>query len=80
MNIFNHRHFKTPIFILFETVPQLIFLLCLFGYLIILIIAKWLTVYPDGGANAPGLLNTLIYMFLSPGSVDADQIIYPGQV
>lgn len=78
MNAFNHRHFKTPIFILYETIPQMVFLLCLFGYLSVLMIYKWLTAWPGG--NAPGLLNTLIYMFLSPGTVKAEDQLYPGQV
>lgn len=80
MNIFNHRYFKKNIYILFETIPQLIFLLCLFGYLIILIIYKWCIFWPEGGKHAPGLLNTLIYMFLAPGTVEKSQELYSGQV
>ncbi len=78
MNIFNHRNFKRPLFILFETIPQLVFLHSIFGYLVAIILYKWVTFWPQG--KAPGLLNTLIYMFLSPGGVKPEDQLYPGQV
>ncbi len=78
MNIFNHLHFKKKRYIWTDTVPQIIFLNSLFGYLVILIIYKWLSVWPNN--DAPGLLNTMIYMFLSPGTVAAKDQLYPGQV
>ncbi|KAJ2994531.1 H(+)-transporting V0 sector ATPase subunit a [Globomyces sp. JEL0801] len=68
LQCFNHIHFKKRLSILTEYVPQILFFLSIFGYLVFLIIYKWLTHYPDP-SKAPGLLNTLIYMFLSPGTV-----------
>ena len=78
MNIFNHRHFKRPLYILFETLPQLLFLHSMFGYLVCIILYKWVSNWD--GRSAPGLLNTLIYMFLSPGNVKESEQLYPGQV
>ena len=78
LTVFNSRYFKTPINIYCEFIPQFLFMACLFGYLSILIIYKWLVNWKDG--NAPGLLNTLIFMFLKPGDVAPEDQIYPGQV
>ena len=56
----------------------MLFMMSIFGYLVILIIYKWLVAWPNG--DAPGLLNTLIFMFLKPGSVDESDKLYTGQV
>jgi V-type H+-transporting ATPase subunit a len=79
LQIFNHIHFKTRKSIWTEFLPQMLYLWSLFGYLCFLIIFKWLNEYPDP-SKAPGLLNTLIYMVLSPGEVKDAAILYPGQV
>ena len=42
----------------------MIFLNCMFGYLSILIIAKW------ASGSTADLYHVLIYMFMSPGNVD----------
>ena len=68
LQIFNHLHFGKKMYIFLEVVPQLVFFWSIFGYLVLLIIMKWLMFFPNP-STAPGLLNTLIYMFLSPGSV-----------
>ncbi|KAG8858532.1 H(+)-transporting V0 sector ATPase subunit a [Tulasnella sp. 330] len=67
----NHIHFKRYSSIWAEFLPQLIFLESIFGYLVITIIMKWSTDWSAPGAGAPpSLLNMLIYMFLSPGTVE----------
>jgi V-type H+-transporting ATPase subunit a len=76
LQCFNHLHFGKKINILLEFVPQILFFWSIFGYLVILIIYKWLTPWSNP-SEAPGLLNTLIYMFLSPGTVQ--QPLYRGQ-
>ena len=72
-----------------EFVPQMIFMMSLFGYLVIMIFNKW-AVYYVGGPDyldsfcAPSLLIMLISMILfkptasEGGNCHAD--IYPGQV
>ena len=76
LSLYNHRYFKKPLNIYTEFIPQIIFLQSIFGYLAILIIYKW-TAWTDR-STAPGLLNTLIYMFLKPGVVEMP--LFPGQV
>ena len=62
LSFFNQRYFRDSLSILCEFIPQVIFLNGLFGYLCILIVAKWLS-----GSTAD-LYHVMIYMFLSPGT------------
>ncbi|XP_014669028.1 PREDICTED: V-type proton ATPase 116 kDa subunit a isoform 1-like [Priapulus caudatus] len=64
LSIFNHRYFKQPLNVFAEFIPQLIFLNGIFGYLCVLIIAKWISWAGDDAACAPSLLLGLINMFL----------------
>ncbi|EJD46160.1 V0/A0 complex, 116-kDa subunit of ATPase [Auricularia subglabra TFB-10046 SS5] len=66
----NFLHFKNKSSIWAEFIPQMLFMHSLFGYLVICIIVKWLTDWSKTDAAPPGLLNMLIYMFLSPGTVN----------
>jgi len=50
------RYFNDTLSILCEFIPQLIFLLGIFGYLIILIVYKWLAIDSTEAACAPSLL------------------------
>ena len=86
LSLFNNRYFRDKLSIICEFVPQMIFLNALFGYLCILIIAKWIS-----GSYAD-LYHIMIYMFLQPGNVDCSSTtdgvttatcprnkMYPGQ-
>ncbi|KAJ1896063.1 H(+)-transporting V0 sector ATPase subunit a [Kickxella alabastrina] len=82
----NALHFKKRINIIHVFVPQLIFLFSIFGYLVFTIIFKWSTDWYARDAagqlthiSPPSLLNMLIYMFLSPGSVNESERMFRGQ-
>lgn len=75
LSAFNHYHFKKYVSLINEFIPQMIFLQSIFGYLTFTIIYKWVNNWD--GRVAPSLLDTLIYMFLSPGKIK-DQL-YEGQ-
>eukprot|EP00054_Salpingoeca_dolichothecata_P031605 m.264043 g.264043 ORF g.264043 m.264043 type:complete len:844 (-) comp27441_c0_seq1:71-2602(-) len=78
LSYFNHRHFKKELNIIFEFIPQVLFLTCIFGYLCIMIIFKWLTPIDDfPNKSAPSLLLMLINMFLQFGAnPETDQVLY----
>lgn len=60
----------------------MIFFQSIFGYLVFCILYKWGVDWynlPPGSNSPPGLLNLLIYMFLQPGKVAADEELYHGQ-
>ncbi|XP_014669032.1 PREDICTED: V-type proton ATPase 116 kDa subunit a isoform 1-like [Priapulus caudatus] len=64
LSIFNHRFFKEPMNIFAKFIPELVFLNAIFGYLCVLIIAKWISWGGDNAACAPSILLGLINMFL----------------
>ncbi|XP_035221323.1 V-type proton ATPase 116 kDa subunit a1-like isoform X2 [Stegodyphus dumicola] len=64
LSLWNHRYFKQPLNVICEFVPQLIFLISIFGYLVILIFSKWTNYDATMSGCAPSLLIMLINMFL----------------
>lgn len=75
----NHIHFKKYLNIYAEFIPQILFMHSIFGYLVVCIIYKWSIDWTQSPTGPPGLLNMLIYMFLSPGTVDPATQLYSGQ-
>ncbi|KAF5136486.1 V-type proton ATPase subunit a [Metarhizium anisopliae] len=71
------RHFKKPIDLWGNFIPEMIFFQAIFGYLVMCIIYKWSVDWLGTGAQPAGLLNMLIYMFLQPGTLD--ERLYSGQ-
>jgi V-type H+-transporting ATPase subunit a len=75
----NHIHFKKPLNIYAEFIPQILFMWSIFGYLVVCIIYKWSIDWSQSSSAPPGLLNMLIYMFLSPGTIEPGTQLYAGQ-
>lgn len=78
LSIFNHMHFGQAHRLLLETLPELIFLLGLFGYLVFLIVYKWLQVSAASASTAPSILIHFINMFLFAQS-PTNQPLFHGQ-
>jgi len=73
LSLFNGLHFNKKYNIYFEFIPQVIFMMSTFGYMVILIFYKWCIDWRGdgapsslGGQGAPSILNLMISMFLSP--------------
>ncbi|KAM6965475.1 V-type proton ATPase 116 kDa subunit a [Aplochiton taeniatus] len=77
LGVFNHLHFRKKYNLYLVFLPELLFLLCLFGYLVFMIIYKWLAFSAHTSREAPSILIHFINMFLMQG--DAVQPLYPGQ-
>lgn len=69
LQVVNHLHFKRPELIWAEFLPQILFMESIFGYLVVCILYKWSVDWEVAERQPPNLLNMLIKMFLSPGSV-----------
>lgn len=58
-------HFRKPLNIFCEFIPQVLFLMSIFGYMNLLIIWKWFKYNAANSGCAPSVLITLINMFLN---------------
>eukprot|EP00736_Rhodelphis_marinus_P001897 Rmarinus@m.9612 len=89
LSYFNARHFRKPLNLWFEFIPQLLFLASIFGYLCVMIFVKWATQYYTkdeydpfvATCAAPDLKQVLIDMFMAPGSWNDDfDKLFDGQL
>lgn len=78
-SLVNHIYYKDRRSIWFGFVPEVCFFLSIFGYLVFMIFAKWATDWVGEAKRPPSLLNTLIAMFMSPGSYKEEDRIFAGQ-
>ncbi|XP_072018841.1 V-type proton ATPase 116 kDa subunit a 1-like isoform X2 [Amphiura filiformis] len=78
LSLFNHTYFKRTVNILCEFIPQMLFLLGVFGYLCAMIFIKWFSYTAETSWKAPSLITTLIDMFMF-GKIDEDSELYSGQ-
>ncbi|ELW68822.1 V-type proton ATPase 116 kDa subunit a isoform 4 [Tupaia chinensis] len=64
LSLFNHVHFRKPLNIILQFIPEMIFILCLFGYLVFMIIFKWCQFDVHVSQHAPSILIHFINMFM----------------
>lgn len=64
LSLVNHKFFNTPIDILTEFIPRVIWLVAIFGYMVLMIFYKWIAYYWANSGCAPSILIMLINMFL----------------
>uniref|UniRef100_F6SXF7 V-type proton ATPase subunit a n=1 Tax=Monodelphis domestica TaxID=13616 RepID=F6SXF7_MONDO len=64
LSLFNHIYFKKTLNIILQFIPEMIFILCLFGYLIFMIFFKWCQYDVSTSRIAPSILIHFINMFL----------------
>ena len=75
----NALYFKSAVDLWCEAVPQLVFMIAMFGYMVFLILFKWSVDWrakPSPGAP-PSLIDVMINLVLKPGTVTDP--MYPGQ-
>lgn len=72
-------HFGQANKVFFVLIPELIFMICLFGYLVFLVVFKWIVYTPADSKFAPSVLIHFIDMFLFTESADNPKL-FTGQV
>lgn len=70
----NTFHFHSAIDFFFEFIPQILFMLSTFGYMVFLIFVKWSNDYTHDTSQAPSILTTFINFGLKGGSTDGNPI------
>lgn len=60
-------------------IPELVFMLSLFGYLVFMVVFKWIAFGPQDSDRAPSILIHFIDMFVFGENPD-NPPLYPGQV
>ena len=80
LSLSNHLYFKDHLSVYFEFIPRMVFMLSTFGYMVFMILLKWTIDWSQPSAGGPpNLIQTMIAMFLSPGTVDPAKQLYAGQ-
>ncbi|XP_012977719.1 V-type proton ATPase 116 kDa subunit a isoform X1 [Mesocricetus auratus] len=78
LSLFNHIYFRRTLNIILQFVPEMIFMLSLFGYLVFMIIFKWCRYDAHTSQKAPSILIHFISMFLFD-SDDSNAPLYSHQ-
>ncbi|CAL8355088.1 unnamed protein product [Merluccius merluccius] len=79
LSFFNYKNRGQVSSIFLVLLPELFFMLCLFGYLVFMVIYKWIVFKSDQAQKAPSILIHFIDMFLfteNPGN----ELLYHGQM
>ncbi|XP_058298415.1 V-type proton ATPase 116 kDa subunit a 4 [Hylobates moloch] len=79
LSLFNHIYFRRTLNIILQFIPEMIFILCLFGYLVFMIIFKWCCFDVHVSQHAPSILIHFINMFLFNYSDSSNAPLYKHQ-
>ncbi|XP_073442196.1 V-type proton ATPase 116 kDa subunit a 2 isoform X1 [Dendrobates tinctorius] len=77
LSAFNYLHFKKKFCMYLVFLPELIFMMCIFGYLVFMIVFKWLAWTSVDSRRAPSILLHFISMFMFNGGGNTP--LYSGQ-
>jgi V-type H+-transporting ATPase subunit a len=75
MMAMNQRYNKNRLGIIAKFFPQILFLTCTFGYMDLLIVTKWNTIY-QSKEQPPSIINSMISMILGFGEVEEGTELY----
>lgn len=78
LSFFNYWHFGQIRSVFFVLIPELFFMVCLFGYLVFMVVFKWIAYTPAQSKIAPSILIHFIDMFLFADNPD-NPPLYEGQ-
>ncbi|KAG5286483.1 hypothetical protein AALO_G00015340 [Alosa alosa] len=79
LSFFNYIHFGQLSSVLLVLLPELVFMLSLFGYLVFMVVFKWVAFGPWDSDRAPSILIHFIDMFLFAQNPD-NPPLYPRQM
>uniref|UniRef100_A0A8C8C069 V-type proton ATPase subunit a n=1 Tax=Oncorhynchus tshawytscha TaxID=74940 RepID=A0A8C8C069_ONCTS len=79
LSFFNYKHFNQLSSVFLVLIPELFFMLCLFGYLVFMVIFKWLAFDTAHSNFTPSILIHFIDMFLFTVNKD-NPPLYKGQM
>ncbi|KAL5109529.1 hypothetical protein TcWFU_009950 [Taenia crassiceps] len=80
LGAFNYRSFKNSLSIYCDLIPEVLFMLSIFGYLVFMIFYKWVAFCSNDASTAPSLLISLINMMkFDYEKKDNTQSLYNGQ-
>uniref|UniRef100_A0A5F9DCU7 V-type proton ATPase subunit a n=1 Tax=Oryctolagus cuniculus TaxID=9986 RepID=A0A5F9DCU7_RABIT len=79
LSLFNYIYFRNTVNIILQFIPEMIFLLCLFGYLVFMVVFKWCQFDVHTSQHAPSILIHFINMFLFEYSRPSNVPLYRHQ-
>ncbi|XP_077102636.1 V-type proton ATPase 116 kDa subunit a 3 isoform X2 [Siphateles boraxobius] len=79
LSFFNYMYTRDVSSMFLVLIPELVFMLCLFGYLVFMVVFKWIAFGPQDSDRAPSILIHFIDMFVFGENPD-NPPLYPGQV
>uniref|UniRef100_A0AAY4A7N6 V-type proton ATPase subunit a n=1 Tax=Denticeps clupeoides TaxID=299321 RepID=A0AAY4A7N6_9TELE len=79
LSLFNYTHFGDMSSVFLVLLPEVVFMLSLFGYLVFMVLYKWIVFGPQHSDHAPSILIHFIDMFLFAQN-KANPPLYSGQM